>query len=187
MPCNADALVSGTRTLVLVVMGSAAMGTNLGLTPALLRAQPKAAKPTKATKPAKELSLRTRLADFKAWGVAPNTLELSGVSMLGRPMPTPQVIAMHLVVTAPDGTTVADEELDRSTIPPGRGNSSKPFIQRVWVTAGTYEVKVYSHFPGRIRFDEHGQPGPRTDAESTRNNVVVNEPISGACRIRSGR
>jgi hypothetical protein len=62
-----------------------------------------------------------------------------------------------------------------------------PFTRRVWVPAGTDEVKVYTHFPGRIRFDEHGQPGPLTDTESSRNNVVVNEPIPGACRIGTGQ
>jgi hypothetical protein len=171
-----------------VVTACAALGIAFGSIPGVLRAdQARAklqlrAKAQAKAKPARKVVGRgsrtyLRSPDGKMVGVvvkapAPGTIEVTGISMIGRSEPKPEKLALRLVVTQEDGIRVVDKDLDSRVVPAGEENTQKPISARVQVPAGQYEVRVFTYFPGVKCTDIHGNAVPAKDAESMRHVVV---------------
>jgi len=164
-------LESALFVLIVAALATLGIGIGLGLTNVSSRSHRAGlVRPANAPRASKWW---TRLDGVKARGSGPNTLDLTRTLMLGSPASQPRNLCLHAVVTEPDGTVAVDEELDRRTILPGRGDFSKSFARRFWIPEGTYTVRVFAHDPGRTPTHQGVQDVLAIDSESVRYNVIV--------------
>jgi hypothetical protein len=138
----------------------------------VLRAQQGQAR-LKAAAKYRDPGYRTSLADVRAKGVAPGTIEVKGTYKIGRPEPKPETMALHLLVLDSDGKAVVDKELSRREIPAWEANTQTRISERVNVPSGRYEVRIYTHRPRGKRRLLDGSFEPWTNSRVCLFDIVV--------------